>query len=355
MRTRPLQQPSPTWSAAPEGARRPPRAAGPRATGAETEVPVRPDPERLAVNSSQESDLDRRLARDPIAIVGLSALYPKSSNLQEFWANVVVGRRLHRRCARGPLATSTTTTTPTPRAPDKTYSTRGGFIPDVPFDPLEFGLPPNTLEVTDVTPAAQPGRRPRPAQGRRHARRPPFDRQRTGVVLGITGANQLIQPLTARLQTPVLKEVVAQLRTDRRGRRGDRRQVPPRLRAVAGELVPGPARQRRRRPDRQPARPRRHQLRRRRRLRQLARRRPHWPSSSCAAGRSDMVLTGGVRHVQRHLHVPVLQQDPGAVADRATSARSTPTATARCSARASACSCSSASPTPSATATGSTR
>ena len=37
-----------------------------------------------------------------------------------------------------------------PTAPDKTYSRRGGFIPTVDFNPLEFGLPPNTLEVTDV-------------------------------------------------------------------------------------------------------------------------------------------------------------------------------------------------------------
>ena len=36
-------------------------------------------------------------------------------------------------------------------APDKTYCKRGGFIPDIDFNPMEFGIPPNILEVTDVT------------------------------------------------------------------------------------------------------------------------------------------------------------------------------------------------------------
>lgn len=158
------------------------------------------------MNSSQESDLDRRLARDPIAIVGLSALYPKSSNLQEFWANVVSAAD----CIDDVPADHWDVDEhydPDPTVPDKTYSTRGGFIPDVPFNPLEFGLPPNTLEVTDVLQLLSlvVARDLLKDAG---ADQPWYDASRTGVVLGITGANQLTQPLTARLQSGVLKEVV---------------------------------------------------------------------------------------------------------------------------------------------------
>ncbi|HEX9537662.1 MAG TPA: beta-ketoacyl synthase N-terminal-like domain-containing protein [Streptosporangiaceae bacterium] len=35
-----------------------------------------------------------------------------------------------------------------------------------------------------------------------------YNAARTGVILGVTGANALIQPLAARLQTPVIKEVL---------------------------------------------------------------------------------------------------------------------------------------------------
>ena len=39
---------------------------------------------------------------------------------------------------------------PNPAAPDKVYCKQGGFMPELDFNPLEFGLPPNILEVTDV-------------------------------------------------------------------------------------------------------------------------------------------------------------------------------------------------------------
>ena len=34
---------------------------------------------------------------------------------------------------------------PDPKAPDKVYSKWGGFLPDVPFDPLRYGMPPASL------------------------------------------------------------------------------------------------------------------------------------------------------------------------------------------------------------------
>ncbi|MFF4227957.1 beta-ketoacyl synthase N-terminal-like domain-containing protein, partial [Streptomyces sp. NPDC001820] len=161
------------------------------------------------MNSSQESDLDRRLARDPIAIVGLSALYPKSSNLREFWANVVSAADCIEDVPAGHWDVDEHYD-PDPTVPDKTYSKRGGFIPDVSFNPLEFGLPPNTLEVTDVLQLLSlvVARDLLKDAGADQTGQSWYDASRTGVVLGITGANQLTQPLTARLQTPVLKEVV---------------------------------------------------------------------------------------------------------------------------------------------------
>ncbi|WP_330301466.1 SDR family NAD(P)-dependent oxidoreductase [Streptomyces sp. NBC_00503] len=158
------------------------------------------------VKPPSDSHLDRRLANSPIAIVGLSALYPKSPNLRDFWANVVSAAD----CIEDVPDTHWDVSEhydPDPSVPDKTYSTRGGFIPDVPFNPLEFGLPPNTLEVTDVLQLLSlvVARDLLKDAG---ADKPWYDASRTGVVLGITGANQLTQPLTARLQTPVIKEVV---------------------------------------------------------------------------------------------------------------------------------------------------
>ncbi|WBB78427.1 SDR family NAD(P)-dependent oxidoreductase [Micromonospora sp. WMMD882] len=149
----------------------------------------------------------RRTADTPIAIVGLGALYPRSGDLGEFWSNVVDAAD----CIEDVPETHWRISDhydPDPKAPDKTYAKRGGFVPTVPFNPLEFGLPPNTLEVTDVLQLLSlvVAKQTLADAGAPDAEW--YRKERTGVVLGITGANSLTQPLATRLQTPVLKEVV---------------------------------------------------------------------------------------------------------------------------------------------------
>jgi acyl transferase domain-containing protein len=147
--------------------------------------------------------IDRRLARRPIAIVGLASLFPKSPDLGAYWRNIVAAADCIDDVPPNHWRVEDFYD-PDPEAPDKTYCKRGGFIPETAFDPVEFGLPPNVLEVTDVLQllglvVARDLERDLTGE---------FDRSRTGVVLGVTGANQLTQPLSARLQTPVLKQVV---------------------------------------------------------------------------------------------------------------------------------------------------
>src|SRR5919205_4304756 len=86
----------------------------------------------------------------PIAIIGMAGIFPGAANLQEFWQNIVDAQD----CITEVPASHWSVDDyydPDPSAPDKTYCTRGGFIPEIDFDPLEFGLPPNILEVTDVS------------------------------------------------------------------------------------------------------------------------------------------------------------------------------------------------------------
>ena len=158
------------------------------------------------MNSSHEYSRDRRLGREPIAIVGLSALYPKSRNVREFWSNIVSAADCVEDVPRDHWDVEACYD-PDPTTPDKSYSRRGGFIPEVAFDPLEFGLPPNTLDVIDVLQLLSLGVT-RDLLADAGADQPWYDSSRTGVVLGVTAALQLHQPLSARLQTPVLKRVV---------------------------------------------------------------------------------------------------------------------------------------------------
>src|ERR1700739_4087388 len=84
----------------------------------------------------------------PIAVVGVSALFPGSADAQGFWRDILAGRD---------LITDVPATRwliddhydPDPRTPDKTYCKRRAFLRDVDFDPGEFGVPPNALNATD--------------------------------------------------------------------------------------------------------------------------------------------------------------------------------------------------------------
>jgi acyl transferase domain-containing protein len=93
--------------------------------------------------------------------------------------------------------------------PDKTYCKRGAFIPDIDFDPMEFGLPPNILEVTDVSQLLSLVVARDALEDAGYGEDIEFDRSTTGVVLGVVGmASKLFTPLMTRLQYPVWEKVL---------------------------------------------------------------------------------------------------------------------------------------------------
>ncbi|OLT37576.1 hypothetical protein BJF84_05920 [Rhodococcus sp. CUA-806] len=148
---------------------------------------------------------DRRLARNPIAIVGMSGLFPKATSHREYWQNIVDGVDCteevpESRWSLDDYYDADKTT------PDKTYSRRGAFLPDVDFDPLEFGLPPNQLEVTSTMQTLSLGVARDLLSDAGATGSSWYDPSRTGVVIGTTGPVPLMHPLAARLSTPILKE-----------------------------------------------------------------------------------------------------------------------------------------------------
>jgi acyl transferase domain-containing protein/NAD(P)-dependent dehydrogenase (short-subunit alcohol dehydrogenase family)/3-hydroxymyristoyl/3-hydroxydecanoyl-(acyl carrier protein) dehydratase/acyl carrier protein len=150
---------------------------------------------------------DIRAGETAIAIIGLGALYPRSRNVREFWDNIVNGVD----CVEDVPDTHWSVADyydEDPATPDKTYAKRGGFMPTVPFDPMEFGLPPKVVEFTDVLQLLSLVVAKQALTDAGCLDSDWYDSSRTGVILGVTGANSIVQPLSARLQTPVLKEVV---------------------------------------------------------------------------------------------------------------------------------------------------
>ncbi|NBV24693.1 MAG: acyltransferase domain-containing protein, partial [Proteobacteria bacterium] len=148
----------------------------------------------------------------PLAIVGLSAIFPKADDLRAYWANIKQGVD-----AITPLPASHWRSedffNADPKAPDMTYARRGGFISPVAFNPMEFGIAPKDIEATDTTQLLGMVAAKQALVDAGYGDKP-FNRQRTSVLLGVTGALELVIPLGARLGHPIWRRALKEAGVD---------------------------------------------------------------------------------------------------------------------------------------------
>lgn len=149
---------------------------------------------------------DKPASAIPIAVVGMSAIYPGDTGLEGFWRTITSGRD-----AISDVPPSHWLIAdyydPDPSKPDHTYCRRGGFIDPVPFDPMQFGLPPNALPATD---SAQLLALIAAKKALDEARRgnAAVDPDRISVVLGVASTTELVVQMGARLQHPVWRKAL---------------------------------------------------------------------------------------------------------------------------------------------------
>ena len=147
------------------------------------------------------------LEETPIAIIGQAAIFAGAANLDQYWDNI-----LNKIDSISEVPPSRWDPEdyydPDPNAEDKTYCKVGGFIPDIEFDPLEFGLPPNLMEVTDSSQLLGLVVARDALIDAGYGPESEFDRENTGVVLGVAGGQKLISDLTSRIQYPIWRRVL---------------------------------------------------------------------------------------------------------------------------------------------------
>jgi malonyl CoA-acyl carrier protein transacylase len=138
----------------------------------------------------------------PIAVVGVSALFPGSTDARGFWNDILAGKDLITDVPSSHWLIEDYYD-PDPRALDKTYSKRGGFLPTVDFDPLEFGVPPSIVPATDSAQILALIVAQKVLEDASQGQFATMDRERISVLLGVTSAQELLGSMTSRLQKPV--------------------------------------------------------------------------------------------------------------------------------------------------------
>ncbi|MFK7807238.1 MAG: beta-ketoacyl synthase N-terminal-like domain-containing protein, partial [Saprospiraceae bacterium] len=157
-------------------------------------------------------NINSSLKKTPIAVIGLSSIFADAKNIEEFWNNIITGKDSIKEVPnnRWPIEDYYD---PDMSAPDKTYCKVGGFMPEVDFNPMEFGLPPNILEVTDASQllglvAARDAFIDAGYDPKSSDKFSKELREKTGVLLGVGGGQKLITPLIARLQYPIWEKAL---------------------------------------------------------------------------------------------------------------------------------------------------
>jgi acyl transferase domain-containing protein/NAD(P)H-dependent flavin oxidoreductase YrpB (nitropropane dioxygenase family)/NADP-dependent 3-hydroxy acid dehydrogenase YdfG len=120
-----------------------------------------------------------------VAIVGMSCVLPGAPNIETFWSNIVSGVDAITEIPPGRFDTDAYYSQDT-KARDSIYSRTGGFVADVPFDPMRYGIPPNSLASIDPLQLLMLVTVDEALRDAGYHRRK-FARERTSVMLGFSG------------------------------------------------------------------------------------------------------------------------------------------------------------------------
>jgi len=152
---------------------------------------------------------DKSPEKPCIAIVGMGCIFPKSSNLKEYWhllsngidAIVDIPDDTHWKLKDY--------FDQDPTKADHTYCKRGGFLPSISFDPSFYGIPPNNIEATDTSQllGLEVARMALEDAGY-PLNHPDLQQKKVNVILGVTGTQELVIPLGARLGHPIWKKAL---------------------------------------------------------------------------------------------------------------------------------------------------
>ena len=102
----------------------------------------------LSVSTKHDDTLSARAEPCHVAIIGMGCLLPKAQNVNTFWSNVL-GKVDGITEIPKERFDSDLYFDKDPKGRDRIYSKWGGFLDDVVFDPLRYGIPPNALSSID--------------------------------------------------------------------------------------------------------------------------------------------------------------------------------------------------------------
>jgi acyl transferase domain-containing protein/NAD(P)H-dependent flavin oxidoreductase YrpB (nitropropane dioxygenase family)/acyl carrier protein len=153
------------------------------------------------LRSYEGASVDSRV--NDIAIIGVAAIFPGAPDTDAFWANIVSGKSAITEVPadRWDVATYYDPAATGLDAGRKTPCKWGGFLDDVPFDPLAYGIPPKSLNAIEPVQLLSLEIAKRALADAGYVDRA-FDRTRTSVIFGAEAGTDLASAYSFRALFP---------------------------------------------------------------------------------------------------------------------------------------------------------
>ena len=136
--------------------------------------------------------------QEPIAIIGIGCLFPKAPSLKDYWQNILASRDCITDVPENHSWSAADFYDADVTKKDRTWCTRGGFLDQLPFDPIAYGIPPNQLESIDTSQLLSLiCAREALKDAGVNPDGDDWDRDHVGVILGCTGTQEMAVNLGA--------------------------------------------------------------------------------------------------------------------------------------------------------------
>ncbi|MDF1661311.1 MAG: beta-ketoacyl synthase N-terminal-like domain-containing protein, partial [Planctomycetota bacterium] len=149
----------------------------------------------------------------PLAIIGIGCMFPGAEDSTRYWSNIKAGRDGISDIPESHWEVKDYFDKD-PKRPDFTYAKTGGFLKPFEFNPLDYGIPPNAIEATDTAQLLGLVTAQQALIDAGYDPKNDWDKSRVSVVLGVTGALELVIPLGARLGHPKWRRALEEAGVD---------------------------------------------------------------------------------------------------------------------------------------------
>ncbi|GAB1354369.1 hypothetical protein MASR1M12_31070 [Erysipelotrichia bacterium] len=145
---------------------------------------------------------------EPLAIVGMSCMFPKAQSVDDYWANIKEKVDAIREVPADTHWDPKDFFDTDKKRPDHVYAKTGGFLEPVDFNPGEWGIAPSDLDAIDTSQLLSLVVAQGALVDAGYTAGREFNRDNVSVVLGLTGTLELVVPLGARLGHPIWRRAM---------------------------------------------------------------------------------------------------------------------------------------------------